>query len=93
PYKTVNEVTKAERHRLVTVIKGFCIEIVGTMMFNEAVVTSGGISVSDIGPTTMRSRVVEGLSFAGEVIDVDAFTGGFNLQIAFSTAYLAACNI
>ncbi len=93
PDKKVNEITKDERKRIVMAIKGFCIDIVDTMRFNEAVVTSGGVCVDDIDPSTMQSRLIKNLYFAGEVIDVDAFTGGFNLQIAFSTAYLAASSI
>lgn len=65
----------------------------GTAGFSEAVITCGGVSVDEINPATMESKIVPGLFFAGEVIDVDAFTGGFNLQIAFSTGFLAGTNV
>ena len=81
--------TKAQRTRLVAVTKHFPLTITGTAGFSEAVITKGGISVRDIDPKTMMSKKVNGLYFAGEVIDVDALTGGFNLQIAWSTAYAA----
>lgn len=73
-------------------IKNLTINITDTNGYNEAVVTRGGISVDEIDPSTMESKIVSGLYFAGEVIDVDSFTGGFNLQIAFSTGYLAGTN-
>ena len=73
-------------------IKNLKINITDTNGYNEAVVTRGGISVDEIDPSTMESKIVSGLYFAGEVIDVDSFTGGFNLQIAFSTGYLAGIN-
>jgi predicted flavoprotein YhiN len=67
--------------------------VTGLRPFSEAVVTRGGVSVKEINPKTMASKLIEGLYFAGEIIDVDAFTGGFNLQIAFSTGYLAGLNV
>lgn len=91
--KKVNSITKEERQKLVDVIKGLQLNVTGTRGFNEAVITRGGVSVDDIDASTMKSKVVEGMSFAGEVIDVDALTGGYNLQIAFSTGYLAGNNI
>jgi predicted Rossmann fold flavoprotein len=97
PDKAVNSVTRAERHRLVAVLKDFRIGISSPRPIEEAIVTSGGISVKEIDPQTMRSRLVPGLYFAGEIIDVDSYTGGFNLQIAWSTGYVAgesaACEI
>ncbi len=90
--KKVNSVTKEERRTLVDVIKRFRVPISGFRPIEEAIVTKGGISVKQINPGTMGSKLCEGLYFAGEVIDVDAYTGGFNLQIAFSTGVLAGEN-
>lgn len=87
--KTINQVTKQERHTLVRLLKGFKLNIKGFRPINEAVVTAGGVSTDEINPATMESKICDGLYFAGEVIDVDALTGGFNLQIAFSTGYVA----
>lgn len=87
--KKVNEITFEERQRLVTAIKDLSFSVNSLRGFNEAVVTSGGVKVSEINPSTMESKLVKGLYFIGEVLDVDAFTGGFNLQIAFSTAFTA----
>lgn len=87
--KKVNLVTKDERKTLVTLLKHFCINIKGFRPISEAIVTSGGVDVKEINPKTMESKLVSGLYFAGEVIDVDAYTGGFNLQIAFSTGALS----
>ncbi len=89
PDKKVNEISKVERLSFVNLIKNLPLTIVGTRGFEEAIITQGGISVKEINPSTMESKKVKGLFFAGEVIDVDAFTGGFNLQIAWSTGYLA----
>ena len=88
--KRVNEITKSERLVLLSVLKNLTLTITGTRPVNEAIITSGGVKCSEINPSTMESKLCEGLYFAGEVIDVDAYTGGFNLQIAFSTATLAA---
>ena len=90
--KKVNSLTKEERHKILTLLKDFRIPITGFRPIEEAIVTSGGINVKEISPKTMESKIVPGLYFAGEVIDVDAYTGGFNLQIAFSTGYLAGKN-
>ena len=90
--KKVNSITKAERQKLVNLFKKFRLTLTAPSGFDEAVVTCGGVSVDEIDPSTMRSKITEGLYFCGEVIDVDAFTGGFNLQITFSTAYLAGTN-
>ena len=88
--KKVNEITKQERQKLVSLIKGLELTITGLRGFNEAIITQGGINVREINPTTMESKLVKNLYVAGEVLDVDALTGGFNLQIAWSTGYAAA---
>lgn len=84
-----HSITREQRHNLIQNIKNFKIEISGFRSLNEAIITAGGVSVKEINPKTMESKIAKGLYFAGEVIDVDAYTGGFNLQIAFSTGYLA----
>ena len=89
PEKKVNEITKEERKKLVKILKNFEIEIQGFRPIDEAIITSGGISIKEINPKTMESKIIKGLYFAGEIIDVDAYTGGFNLQIAYSTGYVA----
>lgn len=88
-YKKVSIITSEERARLVYALKNCEFEVESLRGYNEAVITSGGISVKEINPKTMESKLISGLYFVGEVLDVDAFTGGFNLQIAFSTGYLA----
>lgn len=93
PDKKVNEISKDERHRLVDLLKSFKVTISGFRPVEEAIVTAGGINIKEINPKTMESKIVEGLFFAGEIIDVDAYTGGFNLQIAYSTGYTAGMNI
>ncbi|MBQ9066097.1 MAG: NAD(P)/FAD-dependent oxidoreductase [Clostridia bacterium] len=92
PDKVVHQITREERAELVRCIKEFSIHLTGFRPVREAIITSGGVSVREIDPGTMASKRVHGLYFAGEVIDVDAYTGGYNLQIAFSTGYLAGCN-
>jgi len=92
PHKEVNAITREERLRLGAVLKALPLHIRGVRDISEAIVTAGGVSVREINPSTMESKLVSGLYFAGEVIDVDAYTGGFNLQIAFSTGYLAGEN-
>ncbi len=87
--KQVNEITKKEREQLVQIIKDLKLTIKGFRPIDEAIITSGGINIKEINPSTMESKIVKGLYFAGEVIDVDAYTGGFNLQIAYSTGYTA----
>ena len=82
-------ITKEERKNIVTLLKNFCFEIIGTRPIAEAIITSGGVDVKEINPKTMESKIIKGLYFAGEILDVDAFTGGYNLQIAFSTGYSA----
>lgn len=89
PEKQVNSITKEERQRLLRLLKEFSIEVEGFRPISEAIVTSGGVSTKEINPRDMQSKLVQGLHFAGEVIDVDAYTGGFNLQIAFSTGFAA----
>ncbi|MDE7030492.1 MAG: NAD(P)/FAD-dependent oxidoreductase [Lachnospiraceae bacterium] len=97
PDRRVNEITKEERERFVHTIKHIRLTITGVRDYNEAVITKGGVSTGEVSPSTMESKLVSGLYFAGEVLDLDALTGGFNLQIAWSTGYLAgrsaaACN-
>lgn len=87
PEKKVNEITKEERQKLGNIIKEFKLTISKFRPIEEAIITSGGISTKEIDPKTMESKIIKGLYFAGEIIDVDAYTGGFNLQIAFSTGY------
>ena len=89
PEKKVNEITKEERERIVKIIKNLQLIITGFRPIEEAIITSGGINIKEIDPKTMESKIVEGLFFAGEIIDIDAYTGGFNLQIAWSTGYVA----
>lgn len=89
PEKTVNDVTRQERQDFVKLIKNLPLTVTGTRGFQEAIITAGGVSVKNINPSTMESKLVEGLYFAGEVIDTHAVTGGFNLQIAWSTGHLA----
>lgn len=93
PDKKVNEITKNERKKIVMLLKNFEIEISGFRPIEEAIITSGGISIKEINPKTMESKLVKGLYFAGEIIDVDSYTGGFNLQIAYSTGYTAGSNV
>ena len=90
PYKKVNSVTQKERGTLLNLMKNLTLTIKGFRPIDEAIITSGGVSVKELDPRTMRAKKISGLYFAGEVIDVDAYTGGFNLQIAFSTAVTAA---
>ena len=89
PNKKVNEITKKERANLLKQLKDFEIEVKGFRSIEEAIITSGGISIKEINPKTMESKIIKGLFFAGEIIDVDSYTGGFNLQIAYSTGYVA----
>ena len=92
PEKKVNEITKEERQRLVHLIKDFTMTLTGLRSYNEAIITKGGVSVKEIDSGTMESKKMKGLYFAGEVLDLDAVTGGYNLQIAWSTGYLAGIN-
>lgn len=92
PEKKVNEITKEERQRLVHLIKDFTMTLTGLRSYNEAIITKGGVSVKEIDPGTMESKKMKGLYFVGEVLDLDAVTGGYNLQIAWSTGYLAGMN-
>ena len=87
--KKVNEITKEERERFVTTIKHLELTVTGVRDYNEAIITKGGVSVKEINPSTMESKLIKGLFFAGEVLDLDALTGGYNLQIAWSTGHLA----
>ena len=91
--KTVNQITSEERGNLINLLKGLELNVTDYRPIEEAIVTSGGVEVKEIDPATMESKIVDNLYFAGEVLDVDAYTGGFNLQIAFSTGYLAGINV
>lgn len=91
--KKVNEISKEERLGFVHLIKNFRMELTGTRSFREAIITQGGVKVSEINPSTMESKKAKGVYYVGEVLDLDAVTGGFNLQIAWSTAYLAAISV
>ena len=93
PREKVNQISREQRADLCRTIKEFTLNITCFRPIEEAIITSGGISVKEINPSTMESKLIRGLFFAGEIIDVDAFTGGFNLQIAFSTGYLAGENV
>lgn len=93
PHLKCNSVTVAKRHAMVSLLKDLTVKIKGFRSIDEAIITCGGVKVQEIDPKTMRSKIVSNLYFAGEVIDVDAYTGGFNLQIAFSTGYLAGENV
>ena len=92
PEKKVNTISKEERKSFVDLIKNLPLTIAGVRDFKEAIITKGGVSVKDVNPSTMESKKVKGLYFAGEVLDLDALTGGYNLQIAWSTGYLAGVN-
>jgi len=92
-YRKCNEITKEERKKILDYTKRLPLTIKGTRDFDEAIITHGGVCVKDVDPKTMESKLVKNLYFAGEVLDVDAFTGGFNLQIAFSSGFLAGQNI
>ena len=87
--RKVHEIRKEERKALVNLLKNFTLTLTGLRGFNEAIITHGGINVKEIDPGTMESKLINNLYFAGEILDVDAVTGGFNLQIAWSTGYLA----
>lgn len=92
-YKKVHEISREERMRLVDTIKNLEFTLTGLRGYNEAIITQGGVSVKDVDPSTMESKKVKGLYFAGEVLDLDAVTGGFNLQIAWSTGHLAGASV
>ena len=87
--KKVNEITREERAALIACLKDFTMTLSALRGFEEAIITRGGISLKEVNPSTMESKLMSGLYFAGEMLDLDAFTGGFNLQIAWSTGYLA----
>ncbi len=93
PAMQANSFTKQKRRALVELLKAFSIEIAGKRPVSEAIITSGGVKVSEIDPKTMQSKILPGLFFAGEIMDCDAYTGGFNLQIAWATAYAAGCAV
>ncbi|MBO5975809.1 MAG: NAD(P)/FAD-dependent oxidoreductase, partial [Oscillospiraceae bacterium] len=89
----VNSITKEQRKKLLSLFKAFPVSISGTRPVSEAIVTAGVVSVKEVDPRTMESKIVPGLYFAGEVLDLDAYTGGFNLQIAWSTGFVAGQSI
>ncbi|MBQ7472886.1 MAG: NAD(P)/FAD-dependent oxidoreductase [Oscillospiraceae bacterium] len=91
--KIVNSITRQERQRLVRLLKAFPVGISGFRPIDEAIVTAGGVSTKEVNPRTMESKLVSGLYFAGEIMDLDAYTGGFNLQIAWSTGHMAGCAV
>ena len=89
PTRQVNSITKAERRSLVGLLKSFELTVTGNEGFDRAVITSGGVDVGQVDPKTMQSRIVRGLYFGGEVLNVDALTGGYNMHIALATGYAA----
>ena len=93
PDKKIHEVTKQERQRLVTLLKNFKLTLTGLRGFQEAIITQGGVKVQEVQPKTMESKLVQGLYFAGELLDIDALTGGYNLQLAWSTGSLVGDSI
>lgn len=93
PDKKIHEITREERKAFVTLIKNLPLTVTGTRSFAEAIITQGGVSVKNVNPSTMESKLVKGLYFAGELLDLDAMTGGFNLQIAWSTGHLAGSSV
>lgn len=92
PEKAVNVISKEERHKVVKLLKEFKVTIIGTRPIDEAIITRGGVNVKEVDPSTLESKLIEGLYIVGEILDVDGVTGGFNLQIAFSTGYCAGLN-
>lgn len=93
PYKKVNIISKEEREKLIEALKDFRLTVVSLRGFNEAIITQGGITVKEVNPATMESKIISNLYIAGEMLDVDALTGGYNLQVAWSTGYLAGISI
>ncbi len=93
PEKPVHEITREERKTFVELMKALPLTVIGVRGYEEAVITKGGVNVRDVNPSTMESRKVRGLYFAGEMLDLDALTGGYNLQIAWSTGHLAGRSI
>ena len=91
--KCINQLKSEERQRIVKTLKGLNISVNGLRPINEAIITRGGVNVKEIDPSTMESKIIQGLHFAGEMIDIDAVTGGFNIQLALSTGYLAGINV
>ena len=89
PHTKIHDITREQRRVMLTLLKAVPVEITGPRPVKDAIVTSGGVSVKEVNPSTMESKILSGLYFAGEVLDVDSYTGGFNLQIAWSTGHLA----
>ena len=92
-YQKVHDITKIQRQTFVRLLKNFSFTVKGLRPIEEAIVTAGGVDVRQVNPKDMQSKLVTGLYFAGEILDVDAYTGGFNLQIAFSTGYKAGLSV
>ena len=92
PDKQVNSITKEERHRLLNLLKSLNMTVTSLQGFEHSLITSGGVAIKEIDPKTMRSKLIENLFFAGEIIDVDGPTGGYNLQVCWSTGYVAGEN-
>ncbi|NLG32753.1 MAG: aminoacetone oxidase family FAD-binding enzyme, partial [Syntrophomonadaceae bacterium] len=92
PRKKTGDITKSERERLVHLLKDLRLTVIGTRPISEAIITIGGVDLKQIDPKSMESKLIKGLFFAGEVLDIDGYTGGFNLQAAFSTGYVAGRN-
>ena len=90
--KIINSITKEERGKLVTLFKDFRLKVKGIERFNKAIITSGGVDLKEVDPRTMKSKVIKNLYFAGEILDIDGPTGGYNLQVCWSTGYLAGDN-
>ena len=93
PNQKINEISKEERQKLLQILKHLPLTVTGLRGWNEAIITKGGVSVKDVNPSTMESKIVNGLYFCGEVLDLDALTGGYNLQIAWSTGHLAGTSV
>ena len=92
-HKRVNEITREERRQLIRLIKNWEMTVIGTRSFKEAIITQGGVAVKEVNPSTMESRIIPGLFLAGEMLDIDALTGGYNIQLAWSTGYLAGSSL
>ena len=89
----MHDITKAERTALIAAVKGFTLHVSAMRPITEAIITRGGVSVREVNPNTMESKKIHGLYFSGELLDVDAFTGGYNLQIAFATGFAAGSSM
>ena len=92
PETPVNQITREQRHNLAKLLKGFPVTVSKTRPLNEGIVTAGGIKTKEVNPKTFESKIIEGLYIVGELLDVHGFTGGYNLQAAFSSGYVAGCS-